>query len=74
MQTGSYNWGKQRLNIIDNTVVLKLDPNNSTQGSQHGIWVANSTNVYVKGNNVNGTTPNTSLNLSDLVVNNTPRF
>jgi Secretion system C-terminal sorting domain len=70
----NYKNTQQQINVQDNTIVLKVDPNTNILGSQHGIWVANTNNLYVKNNNVKGILPNTSLIYSDLLMNNTLGF
>jgi hypothetical protein len=52
-----FKWNYQSLKVQDNTIVLKIDPNTNTLGTQHGIWVANSMNLHCKSNNVTGITP-----------------
>jgi hypothetical protein len=70
----SYNMPLHAINVTTNTLNLALDPNTTITSSQHGIWVANSNNVYIKSNTVNGLVPNTTIPYTELLLNNTEGF
>jgi hypothetical protein len=71
-KVSSYNWAAHAVNITDNLLSLRADPNTNLAASEHGFWVNNSYHVFVKGNKVQGVLPvNVNLPFTDYLQNNT---